>query len=251
MIIDAHMHVSKSLLGAPGYPADVLMGKMQALNVSCAWAMTTEGFYGDTRQWNEWLLEATGPHPDFYVPFCTVDPKAGAAAVQELEYFVRERGMRGLKIHNWLQAASTTVPGMEELVVACGRLNVPLLVHDGSPPYCTPLQFALLAERHPETTVILGHMGLKDMWPDAIRAARRLDNVLLCTCAAPLVAVREAIKQLGASRILFGSDCGGVGSEKLLEERIIALRSLRAMGVSQADIEAVFSENAQRYLPVG
>ena len=251
MIIDAHMHLCETMLGVPGCPAHALMAEMQACGVRAAWAMTVEGFYGETRKWNEWLLTQTQSCGGFYVPFCTVDPKAGDAAVEELEYFVRERGMRGLKIHNWLQAVSTTVPGMEELVAACGRLDVPLLVHDGSPPYCTPLQFARLAERHPETTLILGHMGLKDMWPDAIRAAARLDKMLLCACGAPLVAVREAVKRIGASRILFGSDCGGVGSEKLLEERILALRSLRAIGVSEADIESRLFGNAQRCLPMG
>lgn len=250
MIIDAHMHLFEKMLGADGYPASELRRKMEAEGVTAAWAMTGEGFFADTRKWNEWLLAVIEPHRDFFRPFCTVDPKKGYAAVKEFEYFVRDRGMCGLKLHPWLQAFPTTLAVMDKLLAACGRLGVPLIVHDGSPPYATPLQFARLAEKHPHTTIILGHTGLKDMWPDAVRAARRCRNIILCTCATPLAAIRRALKQIGPHRIIFGSDCGGVGSEGLLKERIIAIRSLYGHGISSVHINNILYVNASRLLPV-
>jgi len=243
------MHLLKSGLGGVGYPADSMRRKMEAEGVCGAWAMTLEGCYGGaTRPWNEWLLECTAEHRDFFVPFCTVDPKAGDAAVNEFEYFVRDRGMRGLKVHNWLAAISPSDPGMEELVAACGRLHVPLVVHDGTPPYCTPLQFARLAERHRDAVVVLGHFGLKDMWPDALRAAVRLDNVYLCASSPHAGAIRAALRTIGSSRILFGSDCGWVNSEWYLRERIHSIEALRGLGVAARDLEAILFENAARLM---
>ena len=254
MIVDAHMHIAEKLVGIPGYPAggyaaDVLREKMEAEGVGCAWALTSDGLHGDTRKWNDWLLDATRPHRDFFVPFCTVDPKKSDEAVDELDYYLRERSMRGLKLHNWLQGVSTTVPAMDDLLDVCAQFGVPVIFHDGTPPYCTPLQFARLAENHPKTTVILGHMGLKDMWPDALRAAKRLDNIVLCFCACVLVALRCAVDKVGAERILFGSDCGSVGSEKLLRERIAAVRSLEGQGLSAKDVETILQRNARRIIP--
>jgi len=249
VIVDAHMHLAERILGVPSYPAGELRRRMEAEGVGCAWALTSDGLHGDTRKWNDWLLDATRPHRDFFIPFCTVDPKKREEAVDELDHYIREGSMRGLKLHNWLQGVSTTAPVMDDLLDACGQLAIPVMFHDGTPPYCTPLQFARLAENHPKTTIILGHMGLKDMWPDALRAARRLENIHLCFCAGVLVALRQALECVGAGRILFGSDCGSVGSEKLLRERVAAVRSLERWGVSVDDIDAILGRNALHMLP--
>lgn len=251
-VLDAHMHLLRHALGGAGYAVDVMRRKMEEAGVCGAWAMTLEGCYGgDTRKWNEWLLNCVVSHRDFFIPFCTVDPKSGPAAVEEFEYFVRERGMKGLKIHNWLCAVSSTDPAMDELAAACSRLKVPMVVHDGTPPYCTPLQFARLAERHRDTVIILGHSGLKDMWPDALRAAVRLDNLYLCASSPHAGALQAALRTIGSGRLLFGSDCGWVNSEWHLRERIHAVEALRGLGVAECAIRNILCENADRLMQSG
>ena len=64
-------------------------------------------------------------------------------------------------------------------------LGIPVLFHDGTPPYSAPLQLAALARRHPRTTIVLGHGGLHDLWREAWAAVESTDNVHICLCATP------------------------------------------------------------------
>jgi hypothetical protein len=70
-----------------------------------------------------------------------------------------------------------------------------------------PWQFAGLAERAPEATIILTHMGGYHHTEDAIQICERYENLLLDTSACPYPhEIKRAIERLGAHRVLFGSD---------------------------------------------
>ena len=57
--------------------------------------------------------------------------------------------MRGVKLHPWLQGFSAHEPGLDPLCEVAAAAGVPILFHDGTPPFSTPLQLASLARRHP------------------------------------------------------------------------------------------------------
>ena len=93
------------------------------------------------------------------IPFCTVNPYRKETAVGEFRRCVEVLNMRGLKIHPWVQGASLNGDTMDELCEMAAEWKIPLLFHDGTPCYSLPSQMALLARRHPATTMILGHCG--------------------------------------------------------------------------------------------
>ena len=93
------------------------------------------------------------------LPFCSVNPSAGPDAVAELGRLVKDLPLAGVKFHPWLQGASLSTPTMDELCELAGGHRLPVLVHDGTPPFSLPSQVALLARRHPRTTFLLGHCG--------------------------------------------------------------------------------------------
>ncbi len=60
--------------------------------------------------------------------------------------------------------------------------------------------------RAPEATIVIGHMGAYFHGQDALAVAERCENVVLETSACPYPElIREAVRRVGAERVIFGS----------------------------------------------
>lgn len=243
-IIDTHTHFPGHAFGMKPKTGAQLREEFEAEGFHGAWIFTTDGLLSDPARHNDLLYEGVRNDLDFFTPFCTVNPHDGAArAVKELERCAGLLSMKGLKLHSWLQSFSLTHPAVEPIMRRAGELGLPVLLHDGSPPYSTPLQIASVAERVPGTTVILGHSGLDDLWEDAILAANRNRNIFLCLCSLSAGAIREIIRRVPPERLLFGSDSGfGPGLGKA------AITKIRGAGLSARTRKLIFSGNAIRLL---
>jgi len=245
-VIDTHTHLPGRALGCVPRSAGEVRQEFQAEGLCGAWLMTLDGLLDDPHRHNDILAAAVRDHLDFFVPFCTVRPHVGAeACVAELGRAAGELGMRGLKLHPWLQAFSMTHPAVVPIFRKAGQLGLPVLLHDGSPPYSTPLQIAMVAEQTPETTVILGHAGLDDLYEDAILACNRHPNVFLCLCSLSAGPIREVLRRCPADKLLFGSD-GGLGPGAVRP----ALAKFTGVDLPAEDLNKVFFANAQRLLPL-
>lgn len=110
-----------------------------------------------------------------------------------------------------------------------------------TPNESTPADVAVLAARRPETPIICGHSG--GDWELGIRAVRATPNVLIGISGSfPTRGfVEMAVRELGAGRILYGSDVAG---------RSFASQLAKVHGaeISDADKELIFSRNLQRIL---
>lgn len=245
-IVDTHTHLPGHTFGLTPRPIADLREEFRNEGLSGAWLMTTDGLLGDCGKHNDILAAAVKDDLDFFVPFGTVSPHDGAeSAIKELRRCRFDLGMRGLKLHPWVQAFSLTHPAVLPILQEAGRLDMPVLFHDGTPPYSTPLQIAAAAEQVPGTTVILGHGGLDDLHRDAILACLRHDNVHICLCSVSSGNAREIIGECPAERMLFGSD-GGFGGCLVRN----AITKIRATGAPAEVQECILSTNAQRLLPL-
>jgi predicted TIM-barrel fold metal-dependent hydrolase len=217
---------------------------MKALGIDKAVLFTSQGFHSDTRVANSQLAIMSARFPDVLYPWATVDPHEGEAAVTELRRAIIDLGMGGLKLHPWIQGFSTTNPKMDMIMEELVILGVPLVFHDGSPPWSTPLQIANLARRHPTVPVILGHGGLRELWPDALHAARQLDNLWLGTSGVPYHGLQRMVDVLGPERILFGTD-GGAGHPSTMAYRLGVVKALR---IGDSALEAILGMNVARLM---
>jgi predicted TIM-barrel fold metal-dependent hydrolase len=244
-VIDAHTHFPGTSFGALPKSGDEIREKFTSEGLTGAWIMTTDGLLGESARHNDLLAEGVRDHLDFFVPFCTVWPNEGAdAALAELDRCAGDLGMRGLKLHPWLQGFSLTHPAVGPILKRSGELGLPVLFHDGTPPYCTPLQIAAAAEKAPETTVILGHSGLEDLYEDAILACLRHDNIHLCLCSQSAGNIQEIVRRCPADRLLFGTDAGFVPN--LIEPAIARMLDL---DIPEETLKKIFYKNAQTLLP--
>ena len=245
-IIDAHTHLRGKFFGCTPCTADTLRKEFIKEGLCGAWIMTIDGLFGNAKANNDILAETTQNNLDFFIPFCTVNPHDGQQqAIAELIRAKEKLGMRGLKLHPWLQAFSLTHPAVLPIIQKAAELNMPVLFHDGTPPYSTPLQIAAVAEKVPDATIILGHSGLDDLYEDAISACNRQANVYLCSCGLSSGRLNYVIEKCPTEKIIFGSD-GGSGLEGIVEELI---NKVLATGVNYQKLQKIFYNNAKRILP--
>ena len=80
---------------------------------------TYEGLLRPSAAANDSLAAWVAPAPERLVAFATVDPRDPGAGA-EIERCVREHGMRGVKLHPWLQGFSAHEPGLQRVCETAG-----------------------------------------------------------------------------------------------------------------------------------
>jgi uncharacterized protein len=241
-MIDFHVH--QPLAGT--YGAEDYVAVMDDLGIDVSVVFTYEGLLHPSAAANDSLARFAGAAPHRLVAFATVDPREPGAA-DEIQRCLDVHRMRGIKLHPWLQGFSAHEPGLDPICEVAAAAGVPVLFHDGTPPFSTPLQLAQLARRHPETTIVLGHGGLQDLWREAIAAVQTTTNVHLCMCGTPPYAMRAIVERCPLDRLLFGTDAG-LRPEPLHRYAVLRIRQLEALGLGAEELRAIVEENPRRLL---
>ena len=172
---------------------------------------------------SEEIADAAAEHADVLIPFGSVDPHAGKAAVTRVRRLVGEHGVRGFKFHPSLQAFEPNDVRFYPLYEAIQELGVPALFHTGQTGigaglpgghgiklrYSNPMLLDDVAADFPELTIILAHPSVP--WQDeAISVATHKANVYIDLSGwspkyFPPQLVRAA-NSLLKRKVLFGSD---------------------------------------------
>jgi uncharacterized protein len=172
---------------------------------------------------SEEVAESCAKHPDVLIPFASVDPWRGQAAVRAARRLVREHGVRGFKFHPSLQAFYPNDTQFYPLYSAIEELEVPALFHTGQTgigagvprgggirlKYANPLALDDVAADFPDLTVIAAHPSFP--WQDeALAVATHKPNVYIDLSGwspkyFPPQLVRYA-NTLLRDKVLFGSD---------------------------------------------
>ncbi len=178
------------------------------------------------------------------LPFCTAciwEPVDGPAEVRRC---LAELNFRGVKFHPWLQGCSVSSPVMDEIAEIAAEYEVPVLFHDGTPPFSLPSQMALLAQRHPRTQVILGHSGLMEHYREAAAAVQSTDNLWACLCGPHLAGMRHLLEHCPLDRLLWGSDAGyAIADVYQYRDPLMEL-----LGLTDTQREAIYDVNPKRLL---
>jgi predicted TIM-barrel fold metal-dependent hydrolase len=176
-------------------------------------------------------------------PFVTVFPRHGQAAVDELVRCM-EDGFFGLKI--WVSPANEPcVYPLIEKMIGYGRPSLIHAMHKSVGQLALesdPTDIAALARRYPESKIIMAHIGGNFIY--SCGAIRDVPNVVTdpsgSYCERGMV--ERAVHELGADRVVFGSDAPGA-------EFLNNVAKVMAADLSDADKEAIMYHNARRLLP--
>ena len=245
-IIDFHTHLDDRWFQSPLLTQAEFVAGLDRCGVESACVFTLMGFYEDCRRHNDLLIERTRELRGRLFPFATVDPKLGNEAVAELERCLASGVFRGVKFHPWIQAFAPSMvkPTMIELLKLAAKQDLPVLFHDGTPPYSTTFQIAACARWVPDAKIVVGHAGLADYTIAAGELIKEIPNLHGCLCGPRCGDVRHLIDAGGAEKFVCGSDFG------LSDWMIIAdrLDSILHAGLSEAELEMVLWQNAARLL---
>jgi predicted TIM-barrel fold metal-dependent hydrolase len=246
-VIDFHVHQPAALAdGSLPYTARDYADFATELGIDLSAVFTFDGLRRPGREANDSLARFVAAGDGRSVGFATIDPNDGQAA-EEITRCVREHGMRGVKLHPWVQGFSAHTPGLDPVCETAAALSVPVLFHDGTPPFSAPLQIASLARRHPRTTIVLGHGGLHDLWREALYAVQTTANLHICLCATPPYAMRVLINELPLDRVLFGTD-GGLTPEARQQYVSLRVRQLDSLLLDKAQRRAILDHNPRQLL---
>ena len=161
---------------------------------------------------NDEVLQAVAHRPDRVFGFVYLNPRHTQASLDELERCVADGPMVGVKL--WV-AQHCDDASLDPLLKRATELDAIVFQHTwlkitgNLPGESTPQELSVLAARHPDATIVCGHSG--GDWELGLRAIRSHPNIYAGLGGGdPTSGFTEmAVRELGAGRVLFGSDVGG------------------------------------------
>jgi predicted TIM-barrel fold metal-dependent hydrolase len=219
---------------------EALINMCRGAGVDRAVLMPTPSLYPRNRQVAE-ALDASADGRKLFVGCALMNPRLGEEVVKELEQAVKEWGFRVAKLmptlHAYRPVGATAHPVMRK----ARELGIPVTIHSGESP-AHPLEIGVLAESFPDVPIIMDHMGYRSYVGEAIAAAKRASNIYLMTTAVmePHF-IRQAVQEIGADRVVYGSNGPAVRPATQLEV-------VRQAGLSPEEERKVLGDNAGRLL---
>jgi predicted TIM-barrel fold metal-dependent hydrolase len=276
--IDMHVHVQFDSTGRRALP-DELLAAMDSYFGHAPRALAVDelaGFYrersiaavvftvdartafGTPPNSSAEIAEGAARHPDVLIPFGSVDPRTGAAAIDLAEQLVAENGVRGFKFHPTVQGFDPSADEFRPLWAAIERLGVPIVVHTGQTGvgaglpggyglklrYSNPMLLDDVAADFPGLTIILAHPSVP--WQDeALAMAAHKANVYIDLSGwSPKYFSPALVRQTGSilqHKMLFGSDYPALTPDRWLDD-------FAQLDVRDAARPKILKDNAARLL---
>ena len=212
------------------------------------------------RKMNDECIKAVRKAPDRIFGCAFMNPVYLDACMEEIERCVRNGPLTGLKFefdtlrHPNEQPGNPTYDPPRDLSVLdpifqrAAELKAVIIHHTWintlgpeNVAESTPMEVAKVASRYPTLTLLCGHTG--GNWELGIRGIREYKNVYCDVSGSDPVAgfTEMAVRELGAERVLYGSDIAG---------RSFASQIGKVMGadLSEADRSLVLGGNLRRLM---
>ena len=242
--VDVHVHAEVSADGHPALPERLMSGSAAYFKTegdrapgiaeiadyyrsrhmaAVVFTVDAETATGHPPVPSEEVARACAAHADVLIPFGSVDPWRGAAAVRQARSLADDYGVRGFKFHPSLQAFHPNDSTFYPLYEALQELGMVALFHSGQTgigaglpggagirlKYANPLALDDVAADFPDLRIIIAHPSFP--WQEeALAVATHKPNVYIDLSGwspkyFPPVLVRYA-NTLLRHKVLFGSD---------------------------------------------
>lgn len=204
---------------------------------------------------NDYILDAVSRYPDRLIGFCSVQPKAGDAAMVELERCAKA-GAEGMgEMRSDVQGFNLADKEMmKPLVDAVVEHNLILLTHSSEPVghqysgkgSITPDVLYSFILNFPDLKLVCAHWGgglaFYALMPEVAKA---LSNVFFDTAATAFLyrpqIFEEVSNIVGSDKILFGTDYPLIPQERITAQ-------IQSLGLAEEIKAKILGGNAQRLL---
>ena len=197
------------------------------------------------RQENDRVMRAVRRFPDRAYGSVYLSPAYPDFSVEEFNRCVRNGPM--VSIGEVEADKPCSVPEMDRIVECAASMKMPVLQHTwlkiggNEPGESTPYDVVAIARRHPEVQFVCIHTG--GDWERGIRIIRDAQNVSAEIAGSNPTSgfVEMAVRELGAERVIYGSDVGG---------RSFASQLAKVLGADVPDTakELILGGNLRRLL---
>jgi len=217
LIWDVHCHLTSATGETPEERMAFLIRFMDRLGIhrvmlSLGYPLLEDPPPQQLREVNDQVLRALRRWPDRTLGFVYLNPNHVDFSLQEFDRCVRDGPMVGVKL--WV-ARRCNAPQLDPIVERAVSMKAVILQHTwlkvggNGPGESTPHELAELARRHPQAAFIDAHTG--GDWELGVRAIRATRNVSTCVAGFDPTSgsVEMAVRELGAERVIYGSDAAG------------------------------------------
>ncbi len=270
-VVDAHVHLFPDRVfdaiwawfDTHGWPirrklySDAVVDFLQARGVETVVALHYAHRPGMAATLNEYVLEIARRRPGV-IPTATVLP--GEPGDREILRRALGEGARGVKIHCHVQNVAPDDPRLDAVFEEAASARVPLVIHSGREPssdaygvdtrsLCSAEKVERMLERHPETTVVVPHLGADEFERFDAMLDRHphlhLDTTMAIADYFP-VGPAPGFLERRAGRLLYGTDFPNLPYAWDRE-----LKRLAEAGLSDEAVKAIAGGNARRLFGIG
>jgi len=212
LIIDCHTHLGPYFnFPIPKHWAEGMLEAMDSCGIRTAVSAPHVGVLSDFQWANQMMAEVVQKYPERFAGYCTVNPNYPEKDIlDELEKCLRHSNFRGIKIHPDLHRCPANAKQYQPVWAFAHEFSVTVLAHTWDAlATCDPLMFGPIAKEFPRANILLGHSGgVASGMEKAIQVAKEYRNVYLdLACSRFYHGMLELmVKEVGAERILFGTD---------------------------------------------
>ena len=248
-IWDLHCHLS----GVPGLTPEERLSQLlryadrvgiERLFVYMGMKWSQDPEPADLRKQNDEVLRALKAHPDRLIGFVYLSAKHVQESLAELDRCVANGPMVGVKL--WVARRCATEE-IDPIIRRSAELKALIFQHtwfkvNGNyAGESTPDDLVEVAKRFPEVPLICGHTG--GNWELGIRAIKRYPSLYADLAGSePTAGYTEmAVRELGAERVIYGSDAGG-------RSFATQLAKVHGAAITEEQKHLIFGGNLRRLL---
>jgi predicted TIM-barrel fold metal-dependent hydrolase len=236
LIIDSHVHV-----GGPPATAepDKFVQLMEKSKIDKA--IIFRYFYNQpTSASNKFIQSVVEKYLKHYIGFAWINPNE-KSAVEEVRTAVKEWRLKGLKLH--LEMNPSPISKLREIFKEAESLSIPICVHLGEDFGCIDT-----LSKEFNVQIIIAHLGtgvyrlnIKRL-KQAIELAKHA-NVFLETSGNTYPFVDYAVKCLGASKVILGSDFPH-------EHPLVSVKIVQLLELSAYNKKLILGQNIKKILKI-
>jgi hypothetical protein len=241
-VIDFHGHVGRwDRYGMIDEPERILHA-MDAAGVDRACVFNI--FHPDGTTGNDLTARFVAQHPDRFLGFAYVSPRMPERMAPELERAIDRLHFAAIKLYPPATPWPLNQAPWEPIYRFADSRGLAVILHTGSEPQSLPRLVGEVAPRFPRANFVMGHSGNTPVErSQAIAAALAHPNIYLETCStfrSPGV-IEQLVNEVGAGRVLYGSDLPLMDPRSQLGKIITAQ-------IPDAAKRLILGENARRLL---
>jgi len=189
---------------------------------------------------------------EMLIPFTSMNPNVHSDLAVKLQFYVENRGIKGLKLHPSYQFFYPNEARLYPLYAKAQELGIPIIFHIGSSifkgtrlKYCDPIYLDDLAVDFPDLKIIMAHSGRGFWYNECFSLSRLHPNVYMDITGLPPQNLLNYFPDLekNSEKVLFGSDWPtmptGIGKN---------IEAIQSLPLSERAIEAILCKNARKIL---